>query len=157
VEEELARKAALAQKSGEAVLILPFSETGFRRLSQAIAAETPRFNEMGLELVDLASLSAPDTVAAAGNGVGQSAGEGADAKTRPPAEVKPPTVKPVPAKPPTAAVKPAKGTKTPGAAVKASKSAKPAGGSKPAIPAKATSGKAVPSKAPKSPAKAPRG
>lgn len=63
VEEELARKAALAQKSGEAVLALPYSDIGLRLLSKAIAANAVRFNEMGLELVDLAALSAPDTLA----------------------------------------------------------------------------------------------
>lgn len=65
VEEELARKIALAQKSGEAVLALPYSDMGLRLLSKAIAANAARFNEMGLELVDLAALSAPDTLAEA--------------------------------------------------------------------------------------------
>jgi polysaccharide deacetylase 2 family uncharacterized protein YibQ len=81
VEEELARKTALAQKSGEAVLVLPFSENGFRKLSKAIAAETPRFNEMGLELVDLASLSEPDTLPSSGSVAGPKAESRTGAKS----------------------------------------------------------------------------
>jgi polysaccharide deacetylase 2 family uncharacterized protein YibQ len=60
-DEELARKVAVAQKTGETVLALPFSETAFRKISQAIEANTPRFNEIGLELVGLSALAAPDT------------------------------------------------------------------------------------------------
>ncbi len=100
-EEELARKAILAQKTGEAVLAMPFSETAFRKLSKAIEANTPRFNEIGLELVGLSDFSAPDTLAPEAPGKGDG---------HPPAE----GPKPVPAQAPkgTPAAKPVPG-KTP--------------------------------------------
>lgn len=64
IEEELARKALLAQKTGDAVLALPFTVTGFRNLEKALAANAIRFNEMGLELVTFSALvAAPDSVA----------------------------------------------------------------------------------------------
>jgi len=122
VEEELARKTAFAQKSGEAVLVLPFSEPGFRRLSKAIAAETPRFNEMGMELVDLASLSAPDTLPSAGSIAGPKAVATAGAKST------------------AAAAKPASGSKLP---AKSSPKASPKASGKPAgakPPAKSSAG-----------------
>lgn len=63
VEEELARKAAMAQKTGDAILVLPYTVTGFRNLEKALSANAIRFNEIGLELVTLSSLVAtPDTV-----------------------------------------------------------------------------------------------
>lgn len=61
VEEELARKVALAQKTGEAVLAVPFTASGFRILSKSLESNAPRFNEMGLELVTLPALALPDT------------------------------------------------------------------------------------------------
>jgi len=127
VEEELARKVALAQKSGEAVLVLPFGENGFRKLSKAIAANAPRFNEMGLEFVDLASLSAPDTAS----------GTDGDAKPETPVAVKPPGV----------AGNQAKSAKPPAAAVKAPIGTKPKNGK--SVPAGA--GK-IPAKSPGKPA-----
>lgn len=150
IEEELARKTAFAQKSGEAVLVLPFSESGFRKLSKAIAAETPRFNDMGLELVDLASLSAPDTVASA-----------------PESASGPKPQSPAGDKATDAAAKAMKGTKTPGGAkapagAKAQGKSNLPGGTKPAVaPAKAPNGSKSPGGKPaapaagKAPAKAP--
>jgi polysaccharide deacetylase 2 family uncharacterized protein YibQ len=61
LEDELARKVALAQKTGEAVLAVPFTASVFRILSKSLEANAPRFNEMGLELVTLTGLSQPDT------------------------------------------------------------------------------------------------
>ena len=62
IEEELARKAAMAQKTGEAVLVLPYTATAFRNLEKSLAANTVRFNEMGLELVTYSALvSTPDS------------------------------------------------------------------------------------------------
>lgn len=119
IEEELARKTAFAQKSGEAVLVLPFSESGFRRLSKAIVAETPRFNEMGLELMDLASLSAPDTLPAAGS----VAGTKSEAPTT--------------AKPTAAAAKPSGASKSP---AKAPSKALPRAGARPVAASKTPSG-----------------
>jgi polysaccharide deacetylase 2 family uncharacterized protein YibQ len=69
-EEELARKAILAQKTGEAVLAMPFTETAFRSLRKSIEANLPRFNEIGLELVGLSDLAAPDTLASETPGKG---------------------------------------------------------------------------------------
>jgi polysaccharide deacetylase 2 family uncharacterized protein YibQ len=64
IEEELARKAALAQKTGEAVLVLPYTASGFRILDKSLEANAVRFNAMGLELVTFSALvSAPDTLA----------------------------------------------------------------------------------------------
>ncbi len=128
IEEELARKTAFAQKSGEAVLVLPFSESGFRRLSKAIVAETPRFNEMGLELVDLASISAPDTLPAAGSAEGP--------KAESPAGTKPAAAaaKPV-------AAKPGAGTKSPAkAAPSAAPKTQPKAVAKPVAASKASGG-----------------
>jgi polysaccharide deacetylase 2 family uncharacterized protein YibQ len=66
IEEELARKAAMAQKTGDAILVLPYTATGFRNLQAALSAEAVRFNEMGLELVTLSSLAAKqDSIASA--------------------------------------------------------------------------------------------
>ncbi len=62
LEDELARKVALAQKTGDAVLALPYSVTGFRNLRKALDANAERFNEMGLELVTLSSLATPDSL-----------------------------------------------------------------------------------------------
>lgn len=64
VEEELARKAAYAQKAGEAVLVVRFSETAFRNLDRTIAANAARFDDIGLELVTLSTLSERDTLLA---------------------------------------------------------------------------------------------
>jgi polysaccharide deacetylase 2 family uncharacterized protein YibQ len=62
LDEELARKAILAQKTGDAILAMPYTATGFRNLTEALAADVIRFNEIGLELVTLSSLvAAPDT------------------------------------------------------------------------------------------------
>jgi polysaccharide deacetylase 2 family uncharacterized protein YibQ len=67
VEEELARKAAVAEKTGEAVLVLPYTATGFRNLSKALAAEETHFNELGLELVTFSDLIPPaDSATTAG-------------------------------------------------------------------------------------------
>jgi polysaccharide deacetylase 2 family uncharacterized protein YibQ len=64
--EELARKAILAQKTGDAILAMRYTGTGFRNLAKALEADVIRFNEIGLELVTLSSLvSAPDTAALA--------------------------------------------------------------------------------------------
>jgi polysaccharide deacetylase 2 family uncharacterized protein YibQ len=66
VDEELIRKSALAEKTGEAVMVLPYSATGFRNLSKAIAASGERFGQSGLELVAFSDLMpARDSVAAA--------------------------------------------------------------------------------------------
>lgn len=66
IEEELARKAALARKTGDAILVLPYTAAGFRNLEKALADNAVRFNEIGLELVTLSSLvAAPDTLATA--------------------------------------------------------------------------------------------
>jgi polysaccharide deacetylase 2 family uncharacterized protein YibQ len=63
LEEELARKAAHAQKTGEAILALPYSAAALRNLAKALEANAIRFNEMGLELVTLSTLVAePDTL-----------------------------------------------------------------------------------------------
>lgn len=63
VEEELARKAAVAQKSGDAILVMPYTVTGFRNLQSALAANAVRFNDIGLELMTLSDLvAAPDTL-----------------------------------------------------------------------------------------------
>ncbi|MBW8886611.1 MAG: divergent polysaccharide deacetylase family protein [Fibrobacteres bacterium] len=155
VEEELARKTALAQKSGEAVLVLPFSETGFRRLSKAIAAETPRFNEIGLELVDLASVSAPDTLPSEAGITGPKAESPMGAKTTS-AAAKPASGSKAPAKglPKTPANPPATISKAPGGAkpvkgktaspvagkAPAKASAKPAGAKPPAKPSAGATG-----------------
>lgn len=65
VQEELARKAAVAEKTGEAVMVLPYTATGFRNLAKAVAAEEPRFAEMGLDLVSYSELvPARDSAAA---------------------------------------------------------------------------------------------
>lgn len=62
LDEELARKAILAQKTGDAILAMPYTATGFGNLEKALAADVIRFNEIGLELVTLSSLvAAPDT------------------------------------------------------------------------------------------------
>ena len=62
LDEELARKAILAQKTGDAILAIPYTITGFRNLEKALEADVIRFNEIGLELVTLSSLvAAPDT------------------------------------------------------------------------------------------------
>ncbi|GEM_PF-2104046 len=66
VEEELGRKAALAQKTGDAILALPYTAAGFRNLEKALQANAIRFNEMGVELVTLSSLvAAPDSISTA--------------------------------------------------------------------------------------------
>lgn len=64
LEEELARKAAMAQKTGEAVFVVRWSEAAFRDLARALEENTGHFNEVGLELATLSSLNAPDTGAA---------------------------------------------------------------------------------------------
>ena len=58
VEEELGRKAALARKTGEALLVLPYAPGVFRQLAETIAANEERFNLAGLELVTFSGLSA---------------------------------------------------------------------------------------------------
>jgi polysaccharide deacetylase 2 family uncharacterized protein YibQ len=66
VEEELARKAALAQKTGDAILALPWSAAAMRALEKSLQANAQRFNEIGLELVTLSTLVAtPDTASTA--------------------------------------------------------------------------------------------
>ncbi len=91
LEEELARKTLLAQRTGDAILVLPYSESGFRRLAAALDENAIRFNEIGLELVTLSALvAAPESVSVAA------------AKPRPAPAVKPapvsakPTAKPKP-------------------------------------------------------------
>ena len=60
VVEELARKAAIARKSGEAVLVVPYSASGYRNLERSIQENEIRFNQMGLELVTLSGLTEGD-------------------------------------------------------------------------------------------------
>ncbi len=59
VAEELAGRAAVAQKTGEAVWVIAYSPEAFRGLEQAIAENESRMAETGLELVTLSRLSAP--------------------------------------------------------------------------------------------------
>lgn len=66
LEAELARKAALAQRIGEAVFVMRYSATGFRNLVLALEAHSGRFDEVGLELATLSSLNAPDTASVPG-------------------------------------------------------------------------------------------
>lgn len=128
IEEELARKTAMAQKTGDAILVLPYTVFGFRNLEKALAANAVRFNEMGLELVTLSALmSAPDTVATGA----PAAGKGADAGKAAKKPANPPVKIPSPAK--TSAKK---ATKTP---------AKPAVRSAPGASGKSPHG-AVPEK-----------
>lgn len=66
LDEEIARKAMAAQKTGDAVFAIRYTATGFRNLAKALEADEIRFNEIGLELVTLSSLvAAPDTTAIA--------------------------------------------------------------------------------------------
>ncbi|MEO6097281.1 MAG: divergent polysaccharide deacetylase family protein, partial [Fibrobacteria bacterium] len=58
LEEELAHKSALAQKTGDAILALRYSAAALRNLAKALEAHAIRFNEMGLELVTLSNLVA---------------------------------------------------------------------------------------------------
>ena len=121
LEEELARKSALAQKTGEAVFVLRYSPTAFRNLSLALEAHTGLFNEVGLELATVSSLAVPDSTA------------GREA----PQVVKPAAPPAAPAKAkPTASVPAAKKAK-PGAAKSASPG-KPGAKPKPAVGAKAS-------------------
>ncbi|MDB5106002.1 MAG: uncharacterized protein JWP91_3691 [Fibrobacteres bacterium] len=128
VEEELARKCALAQKTGDAILVLPYTASAFRILEKSLDANAIRFNEMGLELVTLSSLvAAPDSVSTApvvksipepsakpvaatkgkpagANPAAQNAPKAPAARSAPAKPPAKPVAKPVPAKP---AVKPA--------------------------------------------------
>lgn len=153
LEEELARKSALAQKTGEAVFVLRYTPTAFRNLSLALEAHTGLFNEVGLELATVSSLAVPDSTA------GREAPEtvkpaappatpAAPAKTAP-AKAKPASTALATNKAKPGAVKSASPGK-PGAKPAVSKpaaSSKPAAGTKAATPAKdkpASSTKAKP-------------
>jgi polysaccharide deacetylase 2 family uncharacterized protein YibQ len=57
VGEELAHRAALAQKTGEALWVIAWSATGFRLLEKALAEHEVRMAETGLELVTASRLS----------------------------------------------------------------------------------------------------
>lgn len=61
--DELARRAGMAEKTGEGIFVLPYTPSGFRLLEKALAADADRFADMGLELVTLSNLVAtpPDT------------------------------------------------------------------------------------------------
>ncbi len=58
VDEELVRRAVLAQKTGEAILVLPYTHTAFKALENSLAANAARFEELGLELVTYTALLA---------------------------------------------------------------------------------------------------
>ncbi len=58
VDEELARKAMQAEKTGEAVLVLPYTQSGFQGLEKALATNATSFAELGLELVTFSNLLA---------------------------------------------------------------------------------------------------
>lgn len=110
---ELAGRAALAQKTGEALWVIAYSPTAFRLLEQALADNEERMAETGLELVTATRLS----------------DLGAPAVKPKPAEPKAPAAKPKPVETKAPAAKPKP------AAPKASP-AKPKASAEPKTPAK---------------------
>ncbi len=56
VDEELVRKAVQAEKTGEAILVLPYTRAGFRSLEAALTANAAHFDELGVELVTFSAL-----------------------------------------------------------------------------------------------------
>jgi polysaccharide deacetylase 2 family uncharacterized protein YibQ len=116
VDEELTRKAVQAQKTGEAVLVLPYTEAGFRAIENSLAVNADHFEELGLDLVTYSALLAtpgdsilPDVRAPI-------------AKPKPVAEVIAPRKAP-----PTAVATPAKASAKPTAHPAAQTATKPAG------------------------------
>lgn len=65
VGEELAHRAAIAQRTGEALWVIAYSATAFRLLEKALAENEARMAETGLELVTASRLSAAPERAAA--------------------------------------------------------------------------------------------
>lgn len=58
VAEELIKRALLAQKTGEAFLVLPFSNMALKSISESMRVNESRFDELGLEFVTLSHLLA---------------------------------------------------------------------------------------------------
>lgn len=58
IEDELIKRALLAQKTGEAILVLKYSTRSFKQLTSAMAANANRFDEIGLEFVNVSHLLA---------------------------------------------------------------------------------------------------
>src|SRR5690606_8244130 len=132
IPEELARKAAVAQKTGDAVLVLPYSESGFRALETFIAANEIRFNEIGLEFVTFSSLARAYDDATASLG----------------SATNPPSAKPPPAKPKPAGPKPT-GAKAAGSKAKTGAGSREKAGASPKATGAKTKAKTSPTPAAK--------
>jgi hypothetical protein len=68
VGEEMAGRAALAQKTGEAVWVIQYSPMAFRNLEKSLAENEGRMLETGLELVTVSRLSDAAQAAASPGG-----------------------------------------------------------------------------------------
>lgn len=77
VAKELGARAALAQKTGEAIWVLHYTPSAFRALEQALEENEGRMAETGLELVTVSRLSGAEHEAA------QAAKAAAQAKKKP--------------------------------------------------------------------------
>lgn len=51
MDEELVKRAVLAQKTGEALMVLPYTHAAFKALENSLSTNAGRFEELGLELV----------------------------------------------------------------------------------------------------------
>lgn len=66
VDLELALKALQAQKTGEAILVLPYSPSAFHMIEKSLVVNADHFRELGVKLVTLSALlSIPDESALA--------------------------------------------------------------------------------------------
>lgn len=122
LDEEIARKAMVAQKTGDAILAVQYTATGFRNLAKALEADVIRFNEIGLELVTLSSLVATPDTAALAQSPPPAAPETPVKPAKPAPKPAPTSTQKTVAKPSTTKAK----TKAPAKADKAKAKAKPA-------------------------------